>query len=350
MTLTAVLSTTSLEVAPGHQAGCDVRVRNIGAEPVTVDLSLAGPAAAWAVVLPATLVVAPGGSRQSRLIIDVPRECGLAGSGRDLAVAVTARNSAAPAVGLAGRVAVVDLRDLRATFTPIVARARGAVSYTVTIANHGTGASRVELETGRTEHSAVRVRLSPAQVMVAPGDYATAEVAVRPRRPVLFGAARPHPVVVDARPEDGPPVTATATHFQEPLRWRSRAAVVAVVAVVAVLLLVTGEDPPAVPAVIAPATSTVAASACSGLDGATRVDIAGFAFCPALVTVGVGTEVVWANTDLSPHTVTFDGLGDRSDSGLLSQGQTWSRSFDHAGTYQYSCRLHPGMAGTIVVT
>lgn len=104
------------------------------------------------------------------------------------------------------------------------------------------------------------------------------------------------------------------------------------------------------PAVVAPATSVVVASIClaPAADETTRVDIAGFAFCPAVLTVAVGTDVTWTNADLSPHTVTFDGP-DGADSNLLSQNQTWSLHFERAGTYRYYCRLHTGMTGTIVV-
>lgn len=80
-----------------------------------------------------------------------------------------------------------------------------------------------------------------------------------------------------------------------------------------------------------------------------RVAVAGFAFCPAVLTVAAGTEVVWSNADLSPHTVTFDGPDDPFDSGAFGPGASWSHRFDRPGVYQYDCRLHPGMSGTVVV-
>ena len=79
------------------------------------------------------------------------------------------------------------------------------------------------------------------------------------------------------------------------------------------------------------------------------LDIAGFAYCPATVTVASGLEVVWTNADLAPHTVTYDGPEGPVDSGSIGQGQTWSTRFHQPGTYRYYCRFHPGMTGTIVV-
>ena len=79
------------------------------------------------------------------------------------------------------------------------------------------------------------------------------------------------------------------------------------------------------------------------------LDIAGFAYCPATVTVAAGTEVAWTNADLAPHTVTYDGPRGPVDSGSMVQGQTWSTRFVQPGAYRYYCRFHPGMTGTILV-
>ena len=62
--------------------------------------------------------------------------------------------------------------------------------------------------------------------------------------------------------------------------------------------------------------------------------------------MSVGSTVKWANNGALPHTVT---LGGQFDSGILMPGQTYSRTFGTAGTYNYLCTLHPGMAGTLVV-
>ena len=79
------------------------------------------------------------------------------------------------------------------------------------------------------------------------------------------------------------------------------------------------------------------------------LEIAGFAYCPANVTVAAGAEVVWTNADLAPHTVTYDGPEGVVDSGSMAQGQAWSTRFGRPGTYRYYCRFHPGMTGTIYV-
>lgn len=87
---------------------------------------------------------------------------------------------------------------------------------------------------------------------------------------------------------------------------------------------------------------------------ANAVAIKDFAFSPATLTVKVGTTVTWTNQDSAPHQIASDphpqhtGLpGLFSDS--LGKGQSYSFTFDKAGTLGYHCHLHPNMKGTIIV-
>ena len=70
-------------------------------------------------------------------------------------------------------------------------------------------------------------------------------------------------------------------------------------------------------------------------------------FSPRVLTVNVGDTVEWSNTDTADHTVTSSNGA--FDSGTITAGTSWSFTFDTAGTYSYSCTIHPLMTGTIVV-
>jgi plastocyanin len=72
------------------------------------------------------------------------------------------------------------------------------------------------------------------------------------------------------------------------------------------------------------------------------------AFQPATREINVGTTLVWTNTGALPHTVTDRAA--RFDSGLLMSGETYRRTFNEAGIFEYFCTLHPEMVGTIVVS
>jgi plastocyanin len=78
------------------------------------------------------------------------------------------------------------------------------------------------------------------------------------------------------------------------------------------------------------------------------VNISGLAFAPASVSVNVGDTVTWTNNDAGiPHTVSANNGA--FDSGQLSTGQTFSQTFNTAGTVAYHCNVHPQMTGTVVV-
>ena len=81
--------------------------------------------------------------------------------------------------------------------------------------------------------------------------------------------------------------------------------------------------------------------------GVTKLNIQNFVYQPANVQVRAGSTVTWTNQDSVPHSVTFkNGM---KDSGLLSQGQSFSYTFNAPGTYQYYCTVHPYMVATVTV-
>ena len=95
----------------------------------------------------------------------------------------------------------------------------------------------------------------------------------------------------------------------------------------------------------APATAPPAAVAPAGGDA---VAIAGFAFAPATLTVKVGATVSWTNSDSATHTVKWDD-GSQGSGSLTAGGAPYSRTFDTAGTFAYTCGIHSKMKGTVVV-
>ena len=76
-----------------------------------------------------------------------------------------------------------------------------------------------------------------------------------------------------------------------------------------------------------------------------QVTIKNFAFSPAEITIKVGDTVTWTEQDAVHHTTT----GSIFNSEDLGQGQTYSNTFDKAGTYDYTCNYHPNMKGKVIV-
>ncbi len=82
----------------------------------------------------------------------------------------------------------------------------------------------------------------------------------------------------------------------------------------------------------------------------TRVEIISFNYTPQTVTVAFGDTVTWTNRDGVGHTATgIDGQPFAFDTGVLGTNESGSVRFDTSGTFEYYCRVHPGMRGIVVV-
>jgi plastocyanin len=72
-------------------------------------------------------------------------------------------------------------------------------------------------------------------------------------------------------------------------------------------------------------------------------------FVPSSVTVARTGTVTWTNSSNETHNVTF-GATTGAPANIPDHGTgSNSRQFGTAGTFNYSCTNHPGMAGQVVV-
>ena len=76
------------------------------------------------------------------------------------------------------------------------------------------------------------------------------------------------------------------------------------------------------------------------------VTIKDFEFTPATVTIKVGDTVTWTNNGPSTHTVTAD---DGSFASGNLGGDTFSHTFQNAGTFTYHCAISRFMTGAVIV-
>ena len=79
-----------------------------------------------------------------------------------------------------------------------------------------------------------------------------------------------------------------------------------------------------------------------------NIKLKNFAFNPSEIIIKKGSVVIWTNEDSYNHDVTSES-GDELNSGILSKGQTYSHTFNQAGTFDYYCTIHPSMKGKIIV-
>lgn len=72
-------------------------------------------------------------------------------------------------------------------------------------------------------------------------------------------------------------------------------------------------------------------------------------FTPTVNRVPVGTTVTWTNASVQAHEIVGSNLTWGAHDKLLEPGDTIGWTFDTAGAYGYSCMIHPGMTGVVVV-
>lgn len=84
-------------------------------------------------------------------------------------------------------------------------------------------------------------------------------------------------------------------------------------------------------------------------DAATTVAIGDCSFHPTIDRVSVGAEVTFANRSGQAHEVVGANLTWGAHGKLLQPGDESGWTFDEPGVYPYTCMIHPGMTGAIVV-
>ncbi len=100
---------------------------------------------------------------------------------------------------------------------------------------------------------------------------------------------------------------------------------------------------------VKPGNAGVAISIYSGASNSANAP--GYTPDKIVVVIGTNNTVTWTNDDSAHHTVTTSSApsGASFNSGDMGQGATYTCTFTQPGTYQYYCKYHSWMVGTIVV-
>lgn len=79
------------------------------------------------------------------------------------------------------------------------------------------------------------------------------------------------------------------------------------------------------------------------------VEIKNSTFSPETVTITRGGVITWENKDAQDHQIVSDGNLEGFESGVISNGDNFSFTFNDTGSFPYHCELHPEMKGIIIV-
>jgi plastocyanin len=94
-------------------------------------------------------------------------------------------------------------------------------------------------------------------------------------------------------------------------------------------------------------SSTSPANSCGSSGAAANVNATGSnQFSSSHVTITHGQTVCWQNSSTVLHTVTDDGGAFDVN---LPVGNVFTHTYPAAGTFNYHCKIHSGMTGTVTV-
>jgi plastocyanin len=100
-------------------------------------------------------------------------------------------------------------------------------------------------------------------------------------------------------------------------------------------------------ALLAAVLLLLSGSGSASAHGATiRVVIQNMEFAPVTITAQVGDTIEWVNKDVLLHSAT-DKAG--AFDLVIAPGKTARQVLDTAGTFNFYCKYHPNMKGTITV-
>ena len=166
-----------------------------------VSLHVDGLDPSWYRLEPERLSLFPGAGETATLSVQLPPEA-VAGSYPFRVLAASREGGAAPA-GIDLNLDVPATGSLSLILEPTRRTANREARYAARLSNPGNAVRNVRLEATDPE-SALEFRLTPADLMLSPGETASAEVRVRARRGNLANPLRAFPFAVAAHDSDAP--------------------------------------------------------------------------------------------------------------------------------------------------
>ena len=192
----------TVEVVPGRQATCVLRVENTGMVVDRVLVDVLGKAAEWARVEPAQVNLLPGAVERVRIVFQPPRVASLAPG--EVGFGLRAMSSEDPEGSCIeeGSVRVGEFAELSAQLVPKSSTGRRSARFRLVVENRGNRPEQVRVETVDPE---VRLtfRTRPAVFVARPGTATFVRLRTAPRKTFFKGPNRTLPFEVSALPERG---------------------------------------------------------------------------------------------------------------------------------------------------
>ena len=219
--IVATPSASAVRVEPGGQCTVTVEVLNRARTSDRISLEAGGPAAAWASVDPARLILAPDASASATLAFRPPRASSTQPGRYPVDVAVRSAERAAASVVVRVVVDVLPFVALETSLAPSVLRGGRAATAKLRVTNRGN--APVELALGAEDpETTFEFRVSPSRLRLNPGAAGEATVVVKARKENRSRADLTRPFRVLLTAGDGSRQASDGTFIQEAPRGKRR--------------------------------------------------------------------------------------------------------------------------------
>lgn len=214
--VTVSLSPSSITVAPGAEATCEVRVRNRSSIVDQFMVSIIGKGASWSVAEPAMLSLFPDAEATSTIRFRPPKSWDVP-AGR-MTFAIRVQSKATPGVETLqdGTLDVLDFTSAAAHLLPRTSHGSTTANYRLVLENLGNAPLRVNLE-GSDPDELLTITADPPVIAVQPGKSGIVQIEVQPRIALQAGAPQARSFQVRAQPDAGVPLVVDGIMVQEPI-------------------------------------------------------------------------------------------------------------------------------------
>ncbi|WP_042415288.1 putative Ig domain-containing protein [Streptacidiphilus anmyonensis] len=203
-----------VEVVPGEQAECVLRVENTGMVVDRVLLDVLGDAAEWARVEPASINLLPNARASVRVVFQPPRASSLAPGEVRFGLRAMSTEDPEGSCIEEGSLRVGEFADLGARLVPRSATGRRSARFRLVVENRGNRPEQVRVEAHDPEVK-LGFRTRPPVFVARPGTATFVRLRTVPRKTFFKGPNRTLPFEVKAVPEGGEPAKAEGAMLEK---------------------------------------------------------------------------------------------------------------------------------------
>lgn len=204
----------AVEVKPGAQAACTVRVVNTGSVVDGILLDVLGDAGEWASVEPPEVNLLPGASASAKIVFNPPRAAELPPGEVPFGLRAMSREDPNGSRIEEGVVRVGEFSELDVSLVPKSSTGRRSAKYKLIVENRGNRFEKLSVEAVDADVK-LAFKSRPGDFEAPPGTATFVRLTASPRKTFFKGPNRSLPFDVTTRPEEGTPVKASGVMLEK---------------------------------------------------------------------------------------------------------------------------------------